>query len=117
MYDYIACTFLVMLLAYATASMFMEVFHSAVDTIIMCYITDCEQNSGAPQHADQKLVAFLGQHGALTADHKRLEEVGGNAGPVYTGQPNNDTVAGTIEIAPSSNFGPNLNSVPSNIVA
>ena len=40
MYDSIATTSLVMIIAWLTASMFMEVFHMAIDTVLMCYITD-----------------------------------------------------------------------------
>lgn len=93
-----------MLLAYMTASMFMDVFHAAVDTIIMCYITDAEQNNGVPQHADQSLALFLSQHGTLTADHKRIEEVGGNAGPLYKSQINGGANVVQTESRPVTNL-------------
>ena len=43
MTDFIAPTVLIMCIAFITATMFMDVFHMAVDTVIMCYITDEEQ--------------------------------------------------------------------------
>jgi hypothetical protein len=70
MYDSIATTTLVMIVAWLTASMFMEVFHMAIDTVLMCYITDSEQNDGVPQHAAQDLQSFLATYGQLREDHK-----------------------------------------------
>ena len=70
MYDSIATTALVMIVAWLTASMFMEVFHMAIDTVLMCYITDSEQNEGVPQHAAQDLHSFLATYGQLREDHK-----------------------------------------------
>jgi choline transporter-like protein 2/4/5 len=81
MYDDIACTVLVMILAWISSSVFSEVFHMAADTVIMCYITDSEQNEGVPQHAAQDMAEFLAEHGALTADHKRVTESGPGAAP------------------------------------
>lgn len=60
-----------MCIAFMTATMFMDVFHMAVDTVIMCYITDEEQNSGKAVFADTDLSAFIEKNGKLTADHKR----------------------------------------------
>ena len=51
--------------------MFMDVFHMAVDTVIMCYITDEEQNGGKAVFADSDLSDFIHKNGKLTADHKR----------------------------------------------
>ena len=79
MYDSIACTVLVMILAWISSSVFCEVFHMAADTVLMCYITDSEQNEGLPQHAAQDMCEFLAEHGALTADHKRVAECGPGA--------------------------------------
>jgi Plasma-membrane choline transporter len=124
MYDYIACTFLVMIVSYMTASIFMEVFHMTVDTIIMCYITDSEQNGGVPICADQSLAAFLAQHGALTADHKRVEEMGGNVGPLHIGlahpevSPNLSAIPPTSsEVLPTADYyGRDKNTTPSSLI-
>ena len=79
MYDDIACTVLVMILAWISSSVFSEVFHMAADTVLMCYITDSEQNDGVPQHAAQDMCEFLAEYGALTSDHKRVRESGPGA--------------------------------------
>ena len=71
MTDFIAPTVLIMCIAFMTATMFMDVFHMAVDTVIMCYITDEEQNSGKAVFADTDLSAFIEKNGKLTANHKR----------------------------------------------
>ena len=71
MTDFIAPTVLIMAIAYMTASMFMDVFHMAVDTVIMCYITDIEQNDGKAIFADPDMTAFIEKNGKLTADHNR----------------------------------------------
>ena len=89
MYDCIACTVLVMIFAYMTALMFMDVFHIAIDTILVCYVTDSEQNNGAPQYADEGLTGFLSENGTLTANHKRVAEEGGEPGSVQFQKQNN----------------------------
>ena len=48
MYDSIACTILVMIMAWISASYFAEVFHMAIDTVLMCYITD--RSVSTPPH-------------------------------------------------------------------
>jgi hypothetical protein len=79
MNDHVAPTVLVMILAWMTASLFAEVFLTAADTVLMCYITDAEQHGGQPQYATQDVADFLAEFGALTADHKRLVEAGPGA--------------------------------------
>lgn len=73
MADFIAPTVLIMAIAYMTATMFMDVFHMAVDTVIMCYITDEEQNDGRAVFADPEITKFVSANGKLTADHKRYD--------------------------------------------
>lgn len=71
MTDFIAPTVLIMGIAFMTATMFMDVFHMAVDTVIMCYITDEEQNDGRAIYADADLADFIHKNGKLNQDHKR----------------------------------------------
>lgn len=73
MADFIAPTVLIMAIAYMTATMFMDVFHMAVDTVIMCYITDEEQNDGRAVFCDPEIAKFVSANGKLTADHKRYD--------------------------------------------
>ena len=75
MADFIAPTVLIMAIAYMTASMFMDVFHMAVDTVIMCYITDEEQNDGRAVFADPEITKFVSANGKLTAEHKRYDKL------------------------------------------
>ena len=60
-----------MAIAYMTSTMFMDVFHMAVDTVIMCYITDEEQNNGRAVYAEPELSDFIHKNGKLSDDHKR----------------------------------------------
>ena len=61
-----------MIISWMTASMFSDVFHTCIDTIIMCYLTDLEDN-GEPVYADDKLKAFIEKHGKLSEeDAKKL---------------------------------------------
>ena len=69
--DFIAPTVLIMAIAYMTSTMFMDVFHMAVDTVIMCYITDEEQNNGRAVYAEPELSDFIHKNGKLSDDHKR----------------------------------------------
>ena len=70
MNDFIAPTILIMATAYMIASMFMDVLHMAVDTVIMCYITDIEQNNGIAKYADPEITAFIEKFGSLTEGYK-----------------------------------------------
>ena len=70
MYDFIAPTMLIMVVAYVTAGMFADVIPMAVDTLIMCYITDIEQNDGTAIYADPEITEFIEKYGGLTKDYK-----------------------------------------------
>ena len=70
MNDFIAPTMLIMVIAYTTASMFIDVLPMTVDTLIMCYITDIEQNDGTAIFADPEMTSFIEKFGGLTKDHK-----------------------------------------------
>jgi hypothetical protein len=70
--DFIAPTVLIMAIAYITASLFMDVFHMAVDTAIMCFITDEEQN-GKAVYSDPAMADFLHDNGRLDPSHKRYD--------------------------------------------
>ena len=70
MTDFIAPTVLIMAIAYMTASMFMDVLPMAVDTVIMCYITDIEQNDGTAIFATPEMTDFIEKYGGLTEDYK-----------------------------------------------
>ena len=66
MNDFIAPTILIMAIAYMTSSMFMDVLPMAVDTVIMCYITDIEQNNGTAKYSDPVITEFIENYGGLT---------------------------------------------------
>ena len=70
MNDFIAPTILIMATAYMIASMFMDVYPMAVNTVIMCYITDIEQNNGTAKYSDPEITAFIEKFGAPTEDCK-----------------------------------------------
>lgn len=75
--DLVAPTVLVMIIAYITASVFLDVFHTAVDTVIMCFIHDMESNQGRPIYADQSMSDFINEHGPIK-DEKGAEGNDGN---------------------------------------
>ena len=70
MNDFIAPTLLIMAVSYVTASMFMDVLPMAVDTVIMCYITDIKQNGGTAKFATPEIAEFIDNYGGLTRDYK-----------------------------------------------
>ena len=66
MNDLIAPTLLIMVTAHMIVSMFMDVLPMAVNTVIMCYITDTEQNNGTAKYSDPEITAFIEKFGAPT---------------------------------------------------
>ena len=74
LYDLVAPIILTMIIGYITASVFMDVFGMMVDTMIVCFITDCEQNGGEPQHADESLSSFLDKNGPLDENEVPLAQ-------------------------------------------
>jgi len=47
------------------ASVVMDVLHTTVDTVILCYIHDSEANQGRAVYAHQSMAAFLQEHGPI----------------------------------------------------
>lgn len=70
---FIAPVILVMFIAWATASMFMSVFHMAADTLIVCFITDEEMHLGQPKYADNHIKNFIDEKGGLS--EKEMEAI------------------------------------------
>ena len=65
MHSLVAPTVLIMILAYIVASVVMDVLHTTVDTVILCYIHDSEANQGRAVYAHQSMAAFLQEHGPI----------------------------------------------------
>ena len=66
-------------LTYTPFSVFMDVFHTAIDTVIMCYIHDSEGNGGHPVYAFQSMTEFLREHGPIKVDEQQPQRaVDGN---------------------------------------
>lgn len=65
MHDLIGPTVLVLAVSWMTVTMFTDVFHMCIDTVLMCYITDMEDNNGTAIYADSSLQEFLRKHGKL----------------------------------------------------
>ena len=51
----------------------MDVFHTAIDTVIMCYIHDSEGNGGHPVYAFQSMTEFLREHGPIKVEDQRQQ--------------------------------------------
>ena len=49
--------------------MFTEVFETSINTMLMCYLTDCENNNGKPMFAHKKMIEFIDKHGKLDIKH------------------------------------------------
>ena len=58
------------------SSVFMDVFHTAIDTVIMCYIHDSEGNGGHPVYAFQSMTEFLREHGPIKIDDQHPQRSG-----------------------------------------
>ena len=70
LFDLVAPTVLVMIISWMTASMFADVYSITMDTILMCYITDEEQNEGKPKFASDTMSAFVAEHGTMSVESK-----------------------------------------------
>jgi hypothetical protein len=67
----IPVTILVLVLSWSTSTMFADVYHATIDTIIMCYITD-EESNGKSLFSDEGVGDFFESHGKLK--NKNLDD-------------------------------------------
>jgi len=67
-HDVIAPTVLVGIISFITVTMFTDVYHTTVDTVLMCFIVDEEHNGGKAYFAGEGLNSFVDTHGPL--EHK-----------------------------------------------
>jgi hypothetical protein len=65
--------FLVFVMAYATASIFLIIFETAVDTIFLCFLVDCEYNKGGNMLAPKALRDLVDAHAKASQDTARNE--------------------------------------------
>ncbi len=68
LYDIVAPTIFVAILSWMTATMFMDVLHMTVDTILHCFISDEEHNNGVAVFASDNMKAFVDDHGKMEDD-------------------------------------------------
>jgi hypothetical protein len=66
-----------MFFSYCVASGFMDVFNLTIDTILVCYVTDCDEHAGTASrmqadHLDAKGRAFLKEQQASKAAEGKL---------------------------------------------
>lgn len=80
----IAPTMLVLLLSLIVVTMFMDVFHMCIDTVIMCYITDEECNDGKPAFATVETQQFITDHGVSKKDKLYFEKMNSKTGTELT---------------------------------
>jgi hypothetical protein len=55
----------VCLFAFVIASVFMSIVEFGIDTIILCYCKDCDDNAGTPVNAPPALTSALGIAGKV----------------------------------------------------
>jgi hypothetical protein len=65
---------LVLVVSWMTVTMFVDVFHMCVDTVLMCYLTDMEDH-GQAVFAHASLAAFIKSHGKLVAPSNNNNEL------------------------------------------
>jgi len=65
LYDIVGPTIFVAILSWITATMFMDVLHMGVDTILHCFISDEEHNNGVPVFASDEMKGFVDNHGKM----------------------------------------------------
>jgi hypothetical protein len=65
LYDIVGPTIFVAILSWTTATMFMDVLHMSVDTILHCFISDEEHNNGIPVFASDDMKGFVDAHGKM----------------------------------------------------
>lgn len=75
LYDIVAPTIFVAILAWMTATMFMDVLHMTVDTILHCFISDEEHNNGTAVFATDSMKSFVDDHGKMDAPEEGAVEV------------------------------------------
>jgi choline transporter-like protein 2/4/5 len=65
LYDLVAPTMFVAIMAWMTATMFMDVLHMGVDTILHCFISDEEHNNGVAVFATDNMKDMVDTHGKM----------------------------------------------------
>ncbi len=65
LYDIVGPTVFVAILSWTTATMFMDVLHMSVDTILHCFISDEEHNNGIPVFASDDMKGFVDANGKM----------------------------------------------------
>ena len=65
----------VILFAFIIANVFMSIVELGVDTILLCYCKDCDDNNGAPLNAPPALVKTLGM--SKKVNKMKAEEAAG----------------------------------------
>jgi choline transporter-like protein 2/4/5 len=85
--------------AYCVSSAFMDVFNLTIDTILVCYVTDCDEHNGSASRMNAKSLdakgrATLREQEAATASRKKAEafKEGGGIGGLFGGKPSNTLV-------------------------
>lgn len=63
LYEPVGPTILVAIIAFMTASMFMDVLHMSIDTIFHCFISDESSNGGIAVFAGDDMKGFVDEHG------------------------------------------------------
>lgn len=74
LHSLIAPTVLIVFLAWYTAGMFCEVWSMAIDTILVCFITDEEVFEPGERYADGDLRSFIDTHGTKPIKAKKEGE-------------------------------------------
>ena len=67
LYDVVAPTVVAAIVSWMTASMFMDVLHMAVDTVLHCFIADEEHNHGVAVYASDDMKGFVDDNGKMEA--------------------------------------------------
>ena len=65
LYDIVGPTIFVAILSWTTATMFMDVVHMGVDTILHCFISDEEHNDGVAVFASDDMKGFVEDNGHM----------------------------------------------------
>eukprot|EP00457_Paulinella_chromatophora_P002520 gb/GEZN01002525.1/.p1 GENE.gb/GEZN01002525.1/~~gb/GEZN01002525.1/.p1 ORF type:complete len:681 (-),score=119.68 gb/GEZN01002525.1/:357-2399(-) len=64
----IAPAILVFILAYTVASLFMNIFETAIQTTLLCFLVDCEHGKDGELFASRGLTRLIERHGKLSAE-------------------------------------------------
>jgi hypothetical protein len=99
LYSVTGPTMIVAIIAWMTATMFMDVLAMAIDTIFQCFISDESSNNGVAAFAGDDMKEFVDRHGKMDHEHGKTTDGSDDGGGGCCGGSSSGGVEASTELA------------------